>query len=851
MLLWAFLFASADLLVTNARVWTGDPARPWAGSIAVSGDRIVALDQAVPAARTIDARGRLVVPGFNDAHIHFLGGSLRLFQVDLTGICTLPTIQQAVAKWARENPNEPWITGGGWEYSCFPGSRLPAKEDLDAVVKDRPAFLSAYDGHTSWANSKAMELAGITKDTKFDGFGEIVRDPKTGEPTGCFKEGAGRLVSRLLPPVSRERRIAALERGMKLAASLGITSLQNASGSREEIELWQQVPRTLRVSLAMSVGRGDCESIADLRGKYSGPLFKVAVVKFMLDGVIESHTAAMLDNYSDGSNTRGDLGIPEGAYKKAVANCAAQGWQIYTHAIGDRAVRVALDAYEAGVPRDARPRVEHIENARPADIARFGKLGVLASMMPIHTDPGTVAVWSKAVGPERLPDSFPWRALQTGGARLVFSSDWPASISVDPIRGIHNAVNRPWVYPQHVDLETALRGYTTEAAYASFDESLKGTLKEGQLADFVILSQNLFDIAPRDIEKTKVDTTVFNGQVVYERPQRVLFIGNSLTYFNDLPRIYAGFGFNIETRSVTRGGATLQLLWDLGEARAAIREGNWDYVVLQEQSLLGEGLANGQVAVNDPAMFRRAATLFDDEIRRAGARTVFYMHWPRKAYPQHLADIANAYNDVARELGAIVSPAGIAWQRIGSAIDLYDPDGLHPALPGSQLAAAVLCGVLNGKPAPVPSELIRKVAFEVAEEQRAAGGYLSVPLPEKPDLPVGRRPTPAELSGTWTGTLQYFVYPQPADLDLQLKVDGDKCIGQWTATVPAARLSMSVPVERCTVTDTGVSFVIRVLGAPATLDLYQASFLGDRLLGSVDRTNVTQRMTGSWELRRR
>lgn len=458
---------------------------------------------------------------------------------------------------------------------------------------------------------------------------------------------------------------------------------------------------------------------------------------------------------------------------------------------------------------------------------------------------------AKPSAPNACPTPSRGARFQTAGARLVFSSDWPASISVDPIRGIHNAVNRPWTHHQRVDLETALRGYTTVAAYSSFEEDLKGTLKEGQLADFVILSQNLFEIVPQDIEKTKVDVTVFNGQVVYARPQRVLFIGNSLTYYNDLPKIYSSFGPNLETRSVTRGGATLQLLWDLGEARAAIREGNWDYVVLQEQSLLGEGLANGQMAVNDPAMFRRAATLFDNEIRRAGARTVLYMHWARKAYPQHQPYIAAAYNDVARELGAIVSPAGIAWQRIGSAIELYDPDGLHPALPGSQVAAAVLYSVLNGKPAPVSSELIQKVAFEVAEEQRAAGGYLPVSFPEKPVLPSGRRPAPAELSGTWTGALQYFVYPQPAELALTLKVDGDKCIGQWSAAVPSARLSMSVPVEFCTVTDTGVSFAVRVLGAPATLDRYEARFLGDHLLGTVERTQATQKMTGSYDLLRR
>ena len=523
MLLWAFLLA--DLLVTHARVWTGDPKRPWSDSVAVEGDRIVAVGKTVPAKEAIDAKGRLVVPGFNDAHVHFLSGSLGLFEVDLTGICTVPAIQEAIRKWARENPNEPWVTGRGWEYYCFPGS-LPTKEMLDAAVPDRPAYILAYDGHSSWANSKALQLAGITKDTKFEGFGEIVHDAKTGEPTGAFKEGAGRLVSRLLPPDTREQKLAALERGMKIAASLGITSIQNASGGRQEIELWQSALRTMRVAMAMSIGRGDCSSIADLRGKYTGPEFKVAAVKFVIDGVIESHTAAMLDNYADGSNTRGDLSRDEEGYRKAVAGCAADGWQIYTHAIGDRAVRVALDAYEAGVPRDARPRIEHIETINAKDIARFAQLGVLASMEPIHADPATVDVWSKAIGLERLPNSFAWRAIEKAGGRLVFSSDWPASISLNPIRGIHNAVNRQtidgkpkggWLPQQRVSVETALRGYTTAAAYASFEEKIKGTIAEGMLADFLILSQDLFRIRPEDIHKSQVDVTVFGGKVIYRR----------------------------------------------------------------------------------------------------------------------------------------------------------------------------------------------------------------------------------------------------------------------------------------------------------------------------------------------
>jgi predicted amidohydrolase YtcJ len=524
----------AALILSGGRIWTGNPAQPWAEALAIRGERIVAAGKAAaveahrgPATEVIALNGRLAAPGFNDAHIHFLGGSLRLGEVDLTGVCTPETIRQAVAKWARENPRTPWITGGGWEYTCFPGG-LPTRQMLDAAVADRPALIRAYDGHTSWANSKALEMAGVGKDTKYEGFGAIVRDPRTGEPTGALKEGAARLVARLLPPVTREQKLAALERGMRLAASLGITSIQNASGDREEIGLWEEIGRsgkqTLRVSVALSVGRGDCAAFRDLRGRHRSPMLRVDAVKFMLDGVIETHTAAMLDNYSDAPDTRGDLALPEAAYQAAVAQCDQDGWQVYTHAIGDRAVRVTLDAYTR--VKRGRARIEHIETINARDIPRFAELGAMASMEPIHADPGTIEVWSRAVGPERLPNSFAWRALEKAGARLVFSSDWPASISVDPIRGLHNAVNRRttagkpaggWIPAQRVSMETALRAYTAAGAYASFEEDQKGTLEPGKLADVVVLSRDLFRIPPEEIHTARVEVTVLGGRVVYRR----------------------------------------------------------------------------------------------------------------------------------------------------------------------------------------------------------------------------------------------------------------------------------------------------------------------------------------------
>ncbi|HEY3443271.1 MAG TPA: amidohydrolase [Paludibaculum sp.] len=527
----------ATLIIRNARVWTANPGQPWVEAVAIRGEKIAATGAnsaiakfAGPATTVIDAQGRLVTPGFIDAHIHLSSGALGLAEIDLTGLCTLPAMQLRIAQWAAANPNEPWVVGRGWEYNCFPGKRLPTREDLDAAVKDRPAYLRAYDGHTTWVNSKALQMAGVTKDTKFDGFGELVRDA-AGAPTGCLKEGAASLVGRLLPAATPERRLAALRQGLKLAASLGITSIQNASGTRGELALYEKLlaagELTLRVDQAMSTGRnGDpCSGFADLLGKYKGDRLRVAMVKFLVDGVIESHTAAMIEPYSDGNNTTGQLSWDPDVYRRAVKACHDAGFQVETHAIGDRGVRLALDAYSA-LPATARARVEHIESVHPADIARFAKLGVIASMMPIHADPASVDVWSRAVGPRRLPYSFAWRSLQKAGARLAFSSDWPASISVDPIRGIHSAVNRQridgtpkggWLPGERVSMETALRAYTTDAAYAAFEETTRGAIAPGQAADLVILSADLFRIRAADIHKTRVATTIFNGAVIYQR----------------------------------------------------------------------------------------------------------------------------------------------------------------------------------------------------------------------------------------------------------------------------------------------------------------------------------------------
>lgn len=536
--------STADLALVNGRIWTGDEKTPWVEAIAIKGNRILRIGKYAAIkpllssqTKVIDLEGRLAAPGFNDAHTHFLGGSLDLTEVSLNGARSLELMQTRITEYASKHPNEAWITGAGWEYSYFPGQRLPTRADLDAVVKDRPVYLRAYDGHTGWCNSKALELAGITRDTKFEGFGEIVRD-ENGEPTGVLKEGAQSLVRRLIPNPSQVKKLEALRQGMQLAASLGITSIQNASGSADDIALYQELlsrgELTLRTSVAFSMGRGGLtddrlQQMSALKDKYRGnAMLRASAVKFVLDGVIEAHTAAMIDPYSDNPKTKGEPAFTAENYNDLVARCSRAGFQIYTHAIGDRAVRMALDAYEAiqkGLSKpDLRSRIEHIEVVAAADIPRFAKLGVLASMEPIHADPDTIEVWSRAVGSERVNRAFAWNELQKNGARLVFSSDWPATISVDPIRGLHNAVNRKttdgkppqgWVPKQRITIEQALRAYTSAGAYASFEEKLKGKLTPGMLADVIVFSQDLFKIDPLKIHETRVVLTVFDGKIIY------------------------------------------------------------------------------------------------------------------------------------------------------------------------------------------------------------------------------------------------------------------------------------------------------------------------------------------------
>lgn len=543
---------TADIVLLNGKIWTGESDSSFVQAIAIDGNRIMAIGSDADikkligdSTKVIDLDKKLVTPGFNDAHIHFLSGSTILSSVDLLATTNLTEMKKVLTDFAQKNPNKQWLTGRGWQYGFFEGG-MPNKKHLDSLVPDRPVFLRAYDGHTGLANSKALELAGITRNTQYTGFGEIVKDAN-GEPTGAFLEGAQSLLSKVVPEASREEQLDALRQGMKYVASLGITSMQNANGDVEEYSLYQTLHEnkemTMRFAMGFSVSaKTTDQEIADFIKIKNNPTdpdwLKGHAIKFMVDGVIESHTAIMVDPYSDiPVNDRmqaKNWNIPVDKYRQLVSRLDKEGFQLYTHAIGDLGVREALNAYELAI-RDAeqrgdtlkrRHRIEHIEQIQADDIPRFAKLGVLPSMQPIHADPGTVDVWSKAVGEERLPRSFAWQSLLKSGATLVYGADWPACISVNPMRGLHSAVNRRtidgqppngWVPEQRVSIAEALKAYTFNSAYASFDEKQKGKLVPGFLADLAVLSQDLFTIPIMDIYKTEVLMTMVDGKEVFKR----------------------------------------------------------------------------------------------------------------------------------------------------------------------------------------------------------------------------------------------------------------------------------------------------------------------------------------------
>jgi predicted amidohydrolase YtcJ len=536
----------ADIIVVHGRVYTEDPKQPWAQAVAIYKGKIVAVgdDPVIERMRgmgtkVINAGGRLVLPGFVDCHVHFIDGAFSLGRVNLEGAKDPADIQKRLREYAAEHPGDDWILGRGWNYAMFGSETLPHKKYLDELFPNRPVSLEGYDGHTYWANSKALAMAGITRDTPDPPNGAIVRDPKTGEATGALKESAQDLVSKIVPKPSRADQLLALRAGMKWANAHGITRVHSAGGDFELLDLFDEMRHrgdlTVRMYIAYfqnppELRHQDLDAIEGARKKFHDDWIDAGAVKFMIDGVVEAHTAAMLEPYSDDPSLKGALFWEPTKYKSAVAELDKRGLQLFTHAIGDYGVRTALDGYEEAESRnhkhDRRSRIEHIETVTTADIPRFGKLGVIASMQPLHSypDADTLDVWARNAGQDRASRAWAWKSISDAGGRLAFGSDWPV-VTLNPWEGVQTAVTRQtsdgkpeagFVPEQRLTVAQVIEGYTLGAAFAGRREKSEGSIEVGKLADLIILSQNIFDVDPHKIGVTKIVTTIVGGRLVYQ-----------------------------------------------------------------------------------------------------------------------------------------------------------------------------------------------------------------------------------------------------------------------------------------------------------------------------------------------
>ena len=530
----------ADIIISGGQVWTGlSTGAPRAGNVAIAGGKILAIDDDAGIARyvgshteRIRADGGLVLPGFTDGHTHFVDGGFQLASVDLRNAATPAEFVRRIKQYATTLKPGEWIIGGDWDHTLWPGQSLPRHEWIDSVTPNNPVFVNRVDGHEGLANAAAMRAAGVTKDTPTPPGGEILRDPRTGEPIGIFKDGALDVIGRAVPEPSPERRDSALARALAHAASLGVTATAHMSASWADLASYRRLERAGRLTLraALYLPLEDWRTVADSarRPGASDAWLKIGGLKGFMDGSAGSRTAYFFEPYSDSAGYHGLLQHPETDMRRWIGNADSAGLQIAVHAIGDRANAILLSIYDSVIrvhgPRDRRFRIEHAQHLRPADIPAFGRLGVIASMQPYHAiDDGR---WvERRIGPERIKTTYAFRSLLDTGAKLAFGSDWTVA-PLDPILGVYGAVTRRtldgknpagWVPQQKISVGEALRAYTAGNAFATFDEATRGALAPGYDADVVVLDRNLFTMPPDSLEQARVRYTIVAGKVVYRR----------------------------------------------------------------------------------------------------------------------------------------------------------------------------------------------------------------------------------------------------------------------------------------------------------------------------------------------
>jgi predicted amidohydrolase YtcJ len=550
----------ADLVLHGGTVFTNDPVRPAAAAVAITRGRIIAVGDdaeirtfAGPRTQEVPLDGRMVVPGFQDAHIHASAAGLERLRCDVSDLHGLDEYLDAIRSYADAHRDAPWILGSGWAMDVFPGG-VPSRAALDEIVPDRPVALSNRDHHATWVNSRALELAGVTRDTPDPPDGRIERDAD-GEPIGTLQEGAMDLVDRVAPPPTAQEQRAGILEAQRFLHALGITAWQEAI-----VGDYAVVPDcydaylaaeaagdlTARVIGALWLGRGvpigdQLEHLRERRAGATDGRFRATSVKIMLDGVVESFTAAMLVPYLDGrGGVTDNLGLeyfdPD-ELTAAVVALDADGFQVHVHAIGDRAVRDSLDAFTAarsanGIT-DGRHHISHIQFVTPADVPRFAELGVVANAQPLWAcnEPQVLELTVPFVDPERLGWLYPFGSLLRSGARLAMGSDWSVS-SPDPLEELHVAVNRtmppgyiygdagddePMLPDERLSVRDALEAFTLGSAFVNHLDAETGSVEVGKAADLVVLSEDLLALPADALTDARVDLTLVDGSVVYER----------------------------------------------------------------------------------------------------------------------------------------------------------------------------------------------------------------------------------------------------------------------------------------------------------------------------------------------
>jgi predicted amidohydrolase YtcJ len=548
----------ADLIFTNGKIYTVDAKRPWATAVAIRGERIVALGDSEaslkswigPRTRVVDLHSQFAMPGFNDAHVHLAEAAFGRLAVNLEGSVSLAEIQQRIRAHLKDYKPGEWVTGRGWDHTLWPVKKFPTRQDLDAIATDRPMFFGRMDGHVAIVNSRALQIAGITRESPDPPGGRIERDSKTGEPSGLLEESSAmNLVYRRIPPYSEAQRRRAFELVMNEATQFGVTSMQDNSvhGLLESDNygwlnflIYQQMRREGKLKIRITewlpffAPLDRLEEMRRLGGASSAdnpgdPWVKPGALKAYLDGTIGSRTAAMLAPYSDDPSTSGILRVDPAEVTRLAIERDRAGFQIALHGIGDRANRVALDIFAAVLaangPRDRRDRIEHAQIVALVDLPRFASLHVIASMQPSHLlDDERWA--SDRLGPERVNGAYAWRSMLQNGAPLAFGTDFPVE-SIDPLRGLYACVTRElpgggppggWQPEERLTIDECLRSYTVGSAYGQFEEQRKGTIAPGMLADIVVFPADLTRMPASELLHTPVAMTVVGGRIAYQRP---------------------------------------------------------------------------------------------------------------------------------------------------------------------------------------------------------------------------------------------------------------------------------------------------------------------------------------------